>query len=179
MIIVRNRGPDVPLPDEDSGVVNGLGHARLEDKGLEAAFEKVLDGEGQHVIELVLCLVEKSVTEHSSEKCLTLEDSARVLLIQSQQIPGIVTDTAEGVLNPPQLPLAAKPVLPNQLQLGVQTLLLVWTTRLLERFPIYSITNKQITYSILLENGASFPDHRYHNEIKLNEISDKQMHRIR
>lgn len=131
--------------------MNGLGHSRLENEGLEAAFEKVLDGEGQHVIELVLRLVEKSVTEHSSEKRFTLENSARVLLIQCQQIPGIVTDTAEGVLNPPQLPLAAKPVLPNQLQLGVQTFLFVWTTRLLEGFPIYSIPNNQITYSIVFE----------------------------
>lgn len=74
----------MPLPDEDSGVVDGLGHARLENEGLEAAFEKVLDGESQHVIKLVLSLIEKSVTEHSSEKGFTLEDTARVLLIKGQ-----------------------------------------------------------------------------------------------
>lgn len=136
--------PDVPLPDEDSGVVDGLGHARLEDEGLEAAFEKVLDGESQHIIQLVLCLVEESVTEHSSEKGFSLEDTARVLLVEGQKISGVVTDAAESVLNPPQLPLAAKSVLTDQLQLGVQTLLLVRTTRLLEGFPIYSTPNKQI-----------------------------------
>ena len=96
----------MPLPDENPSMVNGLGHARLEDKGLEAAFQKVLDGECQHIIELVLRLVKEPVAEHPAEQCLALEDPARVLLVECQQVPCIVTDPAEGVLYPPQLALA-------------------------------------------------------------------------
>nr|AFK49357.1 unknown [Medicago truncatula] len=69
----------------------------------------------------------------------TLKDTTRILLIQGQQTPCIVTDTAQSVLNPPKLPLAPKTVLSNQFQLSIQSLLLVWTTRLLECFPIVPV----------------------------------------
>ena len=127
----------MPLPDEDPSVVDGLCHARFEDEGLEAAFQKVLDGECEHVIELVLSLVEEAVAEHPAEECLALEDPAGVLLVEGEEVPCVVSDPAECVLHPPQLPLAPETVLSNQLQLSIQTLLLVRTTWLLERLPIY------------------------------------------
>lgn len=128
--------PDMSLLDKNPSMVDGLGHAGLENKGLEAALEKVLDGEGEDVIKLVLCLIEETVTEHPSEQRLSLEDPARVLLVEGKEIPRVVADAAERVLHPPQLSLAPKPVLTNQLQLRVETLLLVRTTRLLECLPI-------------------------------------------
>ena len=124
------------LLDKKPSMVDGLGHAGLENKGLEAALEKVLDGEGEDVIKLVLCLIEETVTEHPSEQRLSLEDPARVLLVEGEEVPRVVADAAERVLHPPQLSLAPKPVLTNQLQLRVETLLLVRTTRLLECLPI-------------------------------------------
>ena len=48
----------MPLPDEDTSVVNGLGQAALEDLGLETALQEVLDLEGQDVIETHARLVE-------------------------------------------------------------------------------------------------------------------------
>lgn len=128
--------PDMSLLDENPGVVNGLGHPGFEDERLKAALEEILDGEGEDVIELVLSLVEESVAEHSAEKSLALEDPARVLLVEGEEVPRVVADAAERVLHPPQLSLAPKPVLTNQLQLRVETLLLVRTTRLLECLPI-------------------------------------------
>ena len=125
------------LLDKNPSMVDGLGHAGLENKGLEAALEKVLDGEGEDVIKLVLCLIEETVTEHPSEQRLSLEDPARVLLVEGEEVPRVVADAAERVLHPPQLSLAPKPVLTNQLQLRVETLLLVRTTRLLECLPIW------------------------------------------
>lgn len=107
------------LLDKNPSMVDGLGHAGLENKGLEAALEKVLDGEGEDVIKLVLCLIEETVTEHPSEQRLSLEDPARVLLVEGEEVPRVVADAAERVLHPPQLPLAPQPVLPHQLQLRV------------------------------------------------------------
>lgn len=50
--------PDVALADEDASVVDRLGEAALEDLGLEAALEEVLDLEGEDVVEAHALLVE-------------------------------------------------------------------------------------------------------------------------
>lgn len=42
---------DVPLVDEDTGVVDRLGEARLEDLGLETTLKEVLELEGEDVVE--------------------------------------------------------------------------------------------------------------------------------
>ncbi|KAF1875696.1 hypothetical protein Lal_00006326 [Lupinus albus] len=118
-------------------LVPSLDSSRFEDECLKAALKKVLDGESQDIIELVLIFIKKTVTKHSSKESFTFKDTTRVLFIKCQQIPSVITDSAEGVLNPPQLPLAPKSILSHKLQLCIQTLLLVWTTWLLERFPIY------------------------------------------
>ena len=131
------------LLDENPGMVDGLGHAGLEDEGLEAALEEVLDSECEDVIEFVLCLVEETVTKHAAEESLALKDPARVLLVESEEVTRVVADTAEGVLHPPELPLAPQSVLSHQLQLRVQTLLLVRTTRLLERLSICHTKHKR------------------------------------
>ena len=129
--------PNVPLPDEHSGMVDRLGHARLEHEGLKPALEKVLHSKSQHVIELVLALVQQTVLVHPSQQGFTLKDPTRVLLVKGQKISRIVTDTAQSILNPPELPLAPQAVLANKLQLSVQTLLLIGTSGLLKSLPIY------------------------------------------
>ena len=73
--------PDMTLLDKDTSVMNGLGHARLEHKSLEASLQKVLHGESQHVIELALAFIKKTISVHASQKSLSLEDSTSVLLI--------------------------------------------------------------------------------------------------
>jgi hypothetical protein len=43
--------PDMALAQQDTGVVDGLGQTKLEDLGLEAALQEVLnlEGVGKHV----------------------------------------------------------------------------------------------------------------------------------
>lgn len=53
----RRDAPDVALADEDASVVDRLGEAALEDLGLEAALEEVLDLEGEDVVEAHALLV--------------------------------------------------------------------------------------------------------------------------
>lgn len=53
----RIDAPDVSLADEDTSVVDRLGEARLEDLGLQAALQEVLELEGQTVIESHAALV--------------------------------------------------------------------------------------------------------------------------
>lgn len=92
-------------------MVDRLGHAGLEDEGLEAALQKVLHSESQHVIKLVLALIQQAVLVHPSQQGFSLEDTAGVLLVQGQEISSIVSDTAQSILNPPQLPLAPQTIL--------------------------------------------------------------------
>ena len=126
----------MPLPDENPGVVDGLGHTRFEHLGLKTPLQEVLNSQSKNIIELVLALFQKPIPVHPSQKSLTLKDTARVLLIQGKKFPGSITDTAQSILNPPQLPLAPKPVLSNKLQLSIQTFLLIRTSWLLESLSI-------------------------------------------
>lgn len=66
---------DVPLPDEDAGVVDGLGQPQLEHLGLEAALQEVLDLEAQHVIELHPALVQDADADQAAEERVALEQA--------------------------------------------------------------------------------------------------------
>lgn len=61
------------LPDEYSGMVDGLGEPSLEDLGLQPPLQKVLHRQSQHVIQLVLGLVEETVPEHAPQESLSRE----------------------------------------------------------------------------------------------------------
>lgn len=127
----------MPLSDKDTGVVNGLGHTGLEDNSLETALEEILNSQSKNVVELVLGLIKKPILVHPPQKSFTLKDPTRVLLVESEKLSGSVTDTAKRVLNPPQLSLTTKTVFSDKLQLGVKTLLLVRTSRLLEGLAVW------------------------------------------
>jgi hypothetical protein len=98
--------------------------------------EEVLDSKRKHIIELVLALFKETVSLHSTKQRLSFEDTLRVLLVERKKLPGSVTDPAERELDAPELALAPKTVLSDQLQLRVKTLLLVRTARLLKGLPI-------------------------------------------
>ena len=128
--------PDMPLPNKHTSMVNRLGHTRLEHKGLKPALKKVLHGQGQDIIKLVLALIQKSIPVHPTQKGITLKDPTRILFIKSKKLPRSIADAAQSILNPPQLPLTSEPIFSHKPQLMVQSLLLIWTTRLLESLPI-------------------------------------------
>jgi hypothetical protein len=131
-----NNKPDMALPDQDTGMVNGFGHAILESNGLEAALEEVLNRESKHIIVLVLALTKETIAVHAAEQRLTLKDTAGVLLIQGEQLSCCISDAAQGVLHTPQLTLGPQAVLTHKLQLSIKAFLLIWTSWLLEGLPI-------------------------------------------
>lgn len=59
---------------------------------------------------------------------LTLEKTLFILLIQSQQLTGSLTDFSQSVLDAPDLTLVAQTIFANDFQLLVQTSLLIRTT---------------------------------------------------
>lgn len=127
----------MPLSDEHPGMMDRLCHTSLEHKCLETALKKVLYGQGQDVIELILRLIQKPIAVHPSEKSFTLKDTTLILFIKGKKHSRGITDTAQSILNPPQFSLAPKPVFSHKLQLSIQSLLLIGTTGFLKCLPIY------------------------------------------
>ena len=79
---------DVPLPDQDAGVVDGFSEAQFEDEGLEAALEDVGGGQGEDVVELGLRLVQEAVAVHAAHQGGPLEDALGVLVVEGEEGAG-------------------------------------------------------------------------------------------
>ena len=107
--------PNVPLPDKDTGVVNGLGQAALEDLGLETTLQEVLDLEGQHVIETHAALIEHTDADEPADEGVTLEETLGVLGVELEQLTGSTTDLGQDETNAPDLALVAQTVLASKL----------------------------------------------------------------
>ena len=63
----------------------------------------------------------------------------RVLFISSERFPSSISDTAQRILNPPQLPLTSEPILSYKPQVSIQTFLLTWMPWLFKVLPIVAI----------------------------------------
>jgi len=111
----------VTLTDQDTGVVDGLGKTELEDLGLEAALQEILNLQGQDVIQLHLVLVQDTDADQAANQCVTLEEATGVLVLQGQELTSSTTDVGKGETNAPDLALVAETVLSNELQLLVET----------------------------------------------------------
>ena len=77
---------DVALLDEDTGVVDGLGEAKLVDAGLETALEEVLDLEGKDVIELHAGLIEHTDADQTANEGISFEETLGVLLVEGEEL---------------------------------------------------------------------------------------------
>jgi len=76
----------VSLADEDTGVVDGLGETELVDTGLETTLQKVLNLEGQDVIELHARLVEDTDTNQTANEGVSFEKTLWILLVHGQKL---------------------------------------------------------------------------------------------
>ena len=117
------------LADEDAGVVDGLGQADVEDLRLETPLQEVLDLEAEHVVELHLGLGQHADADQAYEQGVALEQAARVLLLQREQISGGLADLGERVADAPHLLLVAQAELADELELLVEALLLEGAAR--------------------------------------------------
>ena len=108
--------PDVPLPDQDTGMVDALRKTGLEDLGLQPTLQEVLDLEGQHVIETHTRLVEHTDTDEPTDEGVTLEETLGVLRVELEQLTGCTTNLGEGETDAPNLALVAETVLAGELR---------------------------------------------------------------
>jgi len=112
---------DVPLPDEDTSVVDRLGKAALEDLGLQPTLQEILDLQGQHVIETHAALVEHTNAHETADKGVTLEETLGVLVIELEELTGSTTNLGKDEGNAPNLALVTETVFSSKLKLGIET----------------------------------------------------------
>merc|ERR1711971_1022705 len=62
---------DVLLADQDTCMMDRLGQALLEDNSLQAALQEIIGLQSQHVIELVLGLVQQTILVHAAHQSLS------------------------------------------------------------------------------------------------------------
>ena len=74
--------PDMLLPDEHSSMVDGLGHTRLKHESLETTLKEILHSKSQDIIELVLTLIQETISVHSPKESLSFKNPTRILLIE-------------------------------------------------------------------------------------------------
>ena len=105
----------MPLPDEHTSVVDGLGKAALEDLRLKTAFQEVLDLQGQHVIETHARLVEHTDADETTDEGVTLKKTLGVLVVELEQLTSGTTDLRQDETDAPNLVLVAEAVLAGEL----------------------------------------------------------------
>ena len=138
---------NVSLTDQNTGVVHRLRQTQLEHLRLQSAVHQLRRAQLQHVVQLLLLLRHQSQTGHTTDDSSTLEDAARVLLVQRQQLTSSLhhqpphkthlADLGKHQLHSPNLTLAAETVLSANAELLVQTFTLVRATRRVEGKTIY------------------------------------------
>ena len=119
---------DVSLADEDTSVVDGLGHTALEDLSLETALKKVAISQGEDKIELVLLLRKDTDALETTEKGTSLEDAAGIVSLKGQEGTSSLASLGEGQVHTPQLRLVLQAELSDQAKLLLEALLLIRTT---------------------------------------------------
>lgn len=72
ILLIRFVGlPNVPLADEDAGMMDALGKSQLEDLSLQPPLQEILHFEAQDVIEFHLTLIQHTDPHQTSEQGVT------------------------------------------------------------------------------------------------------------
>ena len=108
--------PDVPLPDQDTSVVDALGQSALEHLSLQPSLQEILDLEGEHVIETHAGLIEHTDAHETADEGVTLEEALGVLVVELEQLTGGTTDLGQDQGDTPDLALVAETVFTGELE---------------------------------------------------------------
>ena len=113
--ITERNGPDVPLSDQDTGMMDTLGQSNLEHLCLQPAFQEIFDLEGKHVIETHAALIEHTNAHETANEGVTLEETLGVFIVELEELTSSTTNFGEGEGNTPNLALVAQAVLSSEL----------------------------------------------------------------
>lgn len=111
----------MPLPDQDTGVMNALSETALKHLSLKPPLQEILNLQSQHVIETHAALVEHTDTDQSADKGVTLEKTLGVFVIELEKLTSGTTDFREGESDTPDFALVTETVLAGELELSIET----------------------------------------------------------
>ena len=74
------------LLDEYTGVVDGLGQAKLVDTSLEPTLQEILNLQRQHVVEFHAGLVKHTDTNEATNQGISFKESLWVLLVEGKKL---------------------------------------------------------------------------------------------
>mmetsp|Transcript_17261 Transcript_17261/g.31833 ORF Transcript_17261/g.31833 Transcript_17261/m.31833 type:complete len:220 (+) Transcript_17261:23-682(+) len=131
---------DVPLPDECACMVDRLGKTELEDLGLQPALHDLGGCQSKDIIEFFLTFQQQAQADHTTQQCVSLEDTLLAFLVQGEELAGRCANLRKGVLHAPHLTLIFQAILPYDLHLTIQSLLLEWPLRLTEGLSMVLVT---------------------------------------
>ena len=117
---------DVSLSDQNSSVMDRACKFLLSNEGLESSFHELVKSKTENVIELSFVLLEKTKSDHSSEKGITFEKSSWVGLVQSHEGSSSLSDFGKGKLDSPCFSLASKSVGTDNSKLLDKSVLIEW-----------------------------------------------------
>lgn len=147
---------NVALDDQNSGVVNRLGKTGLEHLGLQTSLQKVLDLEGEHVIETHAGFVEHTDSDQTSDNGVTFEQSLGVLVVKLKQFSGSTTNLGECQGNAPDLSLVTETVFTSELKLTVESGGLERSARNLGGLGLLSGSTRHIVCEKAREGGHQY-----------------------
>ena len=105
----------MPLPDEDTSVVNTPRQTALEHLGLEPTLQEILNLQSKHVIETHATLIEHTDAYETADKGVSLEKTLGILVIELEELTSGTTDLRQDESNAPDLTLVAETVLSSEL----------------------------------------------------------------
>jgi len=82
----------VALPDQNSGMMDALRKAVLKYLCLQATLQEVFNFKSEHIIEAHARLVEYANPHETTDKCIALEKTLWVFIVELEKLTGSTTD---------------------------------------------------------------------------------------
>ena len=107
--------PNVPLPDQNTSMVDTLSKPTLKHLSLKSSLQEILNLQSQYIIETHTTLIEHPDTDQSTDKSVTLEETLGVLVVELEKFTGGTTNFGKDKSDTPDFTLVAETVLAGKL----------------------------------------------------------------
>lgn len=80
----------MPLSNQNPSMMDTLRQAQLVDASLQAALQKVLHTQREHVIKFHTGFVEDTNTNETADHSVSFKEAARVFLVEGEQLTALI-----------------------------------------------------------------------------------------
>jgi len=105
------------LVDEDTSVMDRLSELSLLNQSLESSLKELGGCQTEHIIEFALVVLQKTKSDHTSDKGLTFEESSWIVFIHGEKNTSSLSEFGEDKLSFPYFFLTSETVNTDQTKL--------------------------------------------------------------